>query len=157
MKYRGAVHLVAPLAHAMADLWEPAGLPTDRAVLVPVPLAPDRLRERGYNQALLLSIAVADRVGLPVFDALRRVRRTRSQTALSLAGRVGNLEGAFAPGRGTPYLPVVLIDDVRTTGATLDACALALRAAGYSVTAGVTVFQTPDAAETPGDRGRRGR
>jgi predicted amidophosphoribosyltransferase len=132
-------------------------LPTDRAVLVPVPLAPDRLRERGYNQALLLSVAVSDRVGLPVFDALRRVRRTRSQTALSLAGRVRNLEGAFAPGRGTPYLPVVLIDDVRTTGATLDACALAMRAAGHSVTAGVTVFQTLDAGGAPSDRGTRGR
>ena len=101
----------------------------DADVAVPVPLHPSRRRERGFNQAEDL----ARHVGLPVVVALRRVRRTVSQADLPAARRHGNVKGAFAlasKNRPTSGKIVVLIDDVSTTGATLDACAIALKEAG---------------------------
>ena len=101
----------------------------DADVAVPVPLHPSRRRERGFNQAEDL----ARHVGLPVVMALRRVRRTVSQADLPAARRHGNVKGAFAirsRDRAISGSVVVLIDDVSTTGATLDACAMALKEAG---------------------------
>ena len=96
---------------------------------VPVPLHPSRRRERGFNQAADL----ARHLGLPVIHALRRVRATAAQAGLPAARRHGNVRGAFAPTRRPrPWTAatVVLVDDVSTTGATLEACARALKAAG---------------------------
>jgi len=98
-------------------------------VAVPVPLHPSRRRERGFNQAEDL----ARHVGLPAVAALRRVRRTPAQADLPAAKRHGNVKGAFAlnrQGDGVSNKVVVLIDDVSTTGATLDACAHVLKQAG---------------------------
>jgi ComF family protein len=108
--------------------------------VVPVPLHPRRRRQRGFNQAADL----ARGLGLPVVEALRRVRATRSQVELPAAQRHGNVRDAFAvvPPRRRGWLRrraavpaldglcVVLVDDVCTTGATLDACARVLKAAG---------------------------
>ncbi|MDE3155519.1 MAG: ComF family protein [Acidobacteriota bacterium] len=108
--------------------------------VVPVPLHRRRLRERGFNQAADLAAGL----GLPVRPLLRRVRATPSQVELPAARRHANVRDAFAavvPSRGWPPwrpadagglegLCVVLVDDVSTTGATLDACARALKAAG---------------------------
>jgi ComF family protein len=100
----------------------------DADLAVPVPLHPFRRRERGFNQAEDL----AQHVGLPMVAALRRVRRTVAQADLPAARRHGNVKGAFAArhGRSVSGKIVVLIDDVSTTGATLDACAIALKEAG---------------------------
>jgi ComF family protein len=98
-------------------------------VLVPVPLHPTRRRERGFNQAEDL----ARHIGLPVLPALRRIRRTPVQAELPAAQRHGNVKDAFAVERREERLSgaiVVLIDDVSTTGATLDACAQALKGGG---------------------------
>ena len=101
------------------------------ACVVPVPLHPSRRRHRGFNQAADL----ARRVGLPVCHALRRRRATPAQTGLPAARRHRNLREAFACTRAAVSLigaTVVLIDDVSTTGATLEACARALKNAGIA-------------------------
>ena len=97
--------------------------------LVPVPLHPSRRRERGFNQAADL----ARYLGLPICDALVRIRETRTQTDLPAAARHRNVCGAFAlaprAAARVSERVIVLVDDVSTTGATLEACALVLKAA----------------------------
>lgn len=97
-------------------------------IVIPVPLHRRRRRARGFNQAEDL----AQHLGLPVSRALRRVRATLSQTDLPAARRHANVRHAFAMRRGADVrgLCVVLVDDVSTTGATLEACARILRDAG---------------------------
>lgn len=102
--------------------------------VVPLPLHPRRLRERGFNQSALLGAGVARALGLPLHVALlRRVRDTAAQAGLTRELRASNVRGAFlAPADAFVHRQprVLLIDDVRTTGATLAAAADALRAAG---------------------------
>jgi ComF family protein len=103
------------------------------AVLVPVPLHPRRLRERGFNQSELLAQALGRRSGLVVApEALVRRKETPPQTGLTAAARRSNVSGAFTVRRRSRVAGrvVVLVDDVVTTGATARACAAALRAAG---------------------------
>jgi ComF family protein len=127
LKYEGRRSLAKPLGALMrarcADVLSGAD------VAVPVPLHPSRRRERGFNQAEDL----AHHVGLPLAAALRRVRRTPPQADLPAARRHGNVKSAFAPAKDCRLisgLVVVLIDDVSTTGATLDACARVLKERG---------------------------
>lgn len=136
-KYDGRRYLVGVLAqwlmHGLADrrLQDP---PVD--VLVPVPLYWRKLWRRGFNQSALLAMEVQRLSGLKVVNVLRRVRDTGSQTRLHRKERLGNLRGAFevrVKGRAKDAVAqrhVVLVDDVLTTGATLDACARVLRQAG---------------------------
>lgn len=115
------------MARAMASCEPPLAL-------VPVPLHPQRLRQRGYDQALELARPLARTLRLPLqAGLLRRVRRTLPQSELDADARRANLRDAFqARGRGTPPAHVALVDDVMTTGATLEAAALALRRAGVA-------------------------
>ena len=118
--------LADPLAALMARCLEP---PPGGAVLVPIPLAPDRHADRGFNQAALLASALGRAWGLPVHDCLQRATGARRQRGSPAGARRAQVEGAFrAPGE----VPVhaVLVDDVVTTGATLTAAARALRRAG---------------------------
>jgi ComF family protein len=127
LKYEGRRSLAKPLGALMRARGEPLLIDADLAV--PVPLHPIRRRERGFNQAEDL----AEHVGLPMVVALRRVRRTVAQADLPAARRHRNVKGAFAArpaSRSISGKIVVLIDDVSTTGATLDACAIALKDAG---------------------------
>lgn len=102
-------------------------------VVVPVPLHWKRRRSRGYDQAALLAMPVARSLGVPVrLRGLRRVRHTQSQVDLSHAERQRNVDGAFAPFRLREARRVLLVDDVCTTGATLDAASHALKAGGAS-------------------------
>lgn len=105
------------------------------AVLVPVPLHPRKLRERGYDQSLLLAGCAARACGgeAHIAQLLARVVDTPSQTRYDRATRRQNLKNAFALAKGatiTPAQRYVLIDDVFTTGSTLNACAAVLRRAG---------------------------
>lgn len=134
LKYDGWSAVASPIGRRLAELRFPADVETERAALVPVPLAPVRERERGFNQARLIAEVVAARWKLPVIDAVRRVRATTSQTRLTPAERLANVRGAFVAASDGSFPLVgrhlVLVDDVFTTGATLNACAGALFAAG---------------------------
>jgi ComF family protein len=119
------------LATAMAARAREAA-PACPALLVPVPLHPRRLRERGYNQALELARPLAAALGIPLrHDVLARVRDTPAQTGLDATARRRNLRGAFVAIDALPD-HVALLDDVMTTGATLRECARVLRRAGVA-------------------------
>jgi ComF family protein len=135
LKYEGRRTLAATLGEMMRA--RGAEVLRDADVAVPVPLHWRRQHARGFNQAEDL----ARRLGLPVVRALSRVRATSPQSGLSAADRRRNLRGAFAPPRRgwrrrrqhDPAIRgacVVIVDDVSTTGATLEACATLLREGG---------------------------
>ena len=116
-------------------------------IVVPVPLHPARYRERGYNQAELIARPLARRLGLPLRNALLvRTKPRPDKLKLSRKERWTTVRGAFAPSPGAPIdnLRVILVDDVFTSGATLDACSRALRLAGAKDVVGLTVGRTAD-------------
>lgn len=111
-------------------------------VVVPVPLHPSRLRERGYNQAELIARPLARRLGLPLRNALLvRTKPRPDKLKLTRKERWATVRGAYAasPGARIDNLRVMLVDDVFTSGATLDACARALARAGAKSVIGLTV------------------
>ncbi|MCZ2103177.1 MAG: phosphoribosyltransferase family protein [Comamonadaceae bacterium] len=134
------------LAALMRRAAEHGGVLGPDTVLVPLPLARGRLRQRGYNQALLLARAL--RHGGPVQPHwLVRLRETPAQSALPRAERLRNLHGAFSvPTAAQAALTqqrLLLVDDVMTTGATLHAAATALRAAGARHVDALVLARTP--------------
>ena len=131
LKYRNLRALAATLAKLLQDYLVTNPMPGE--VLVPVPLHQKRIRERGYNQSSLLAKELGKLTGLPVVDdCLIRQRHAPPQTRTStVAERRSNVANAFTcRNRRLQGKQVLLIDDVSTSGATLDACAVALKAAG---------------------------
>lgn len=110
-------------------------------ILAPVPLSRKRLKERGFNQSLVLSKLLSKNTGVPVrSNALNRTKATKPQSGLSREERIKNVEAAFrADSDVVRGKHVVLIDDVCTSGATLVSCAIALRDAGASGVRAVTI------------------
>jgi ComF family protein len=128
-KYRGRGDLAKPLGRLMAKA--AVGLRGEVDAVVPVPLHWRRRRWRGYDQAALLAKPIAKSLGAPaLLRGLRRTRHTVSQIELPRHARRRNVAGAFAPGRLHGVDRVLLVDDVRTTGATLEAASEALSAGG---------------------------
>jgi len=140
LKYTGASRVAPILAAAAAPRLERLLAVAGNVPLVPVPVHRDRLRERGYNQAELLARALAQRHGLRVAAFLERVRPTTKQHRLDRAARLANLRDAFRAvvGRAPPRT-VVLVDDIITTTATLEACASVLRDAGVAEVYGFAI------------------
>jgi len=137
-KYQGVRTLARPLARLMVEYQREHRLPAE--VLVPVPLHPQREAERGYNQAALLARAMGEALQLPVVEhMLARVRATPPQVGLNAAERRTNVHAAFSATTAAAGRRVLLIDDVCTTGATLDACAVALKAQGAESVWGLTI------------------
>jgi len=129
-KYRGLTALAPTLGKLTIAYLENASLPVE--VIIPVPLHPSRTKERGYNQALLLAQELAKETGLPLWeDSLMRVRPTPPQIGLSAIQRRENVKDAFLPtDQRLAGKRVLLIDDVCTSGATLEACSIALHKMG---------------------------
>jgi ComF family protein len=139
LKYEHRRVLAAPLAASMTRRIE---RPHADARMCAVPLHPGRLAERGYNQSDLLAAELARCWALPLLpaDALVRNRDTASQVGLDYPSRQANVAGAFvASRRWVADQAVLLVDDVCTTGATLHACAHALRAAGAVAVTAITL------------------
>ena len=138
-KYEGWTRIAGPLAQLLAERLVVEGLAA--RCVVAVPLHPDRLRERGFNQADLLAGELRRR--LVIFEPVGKLVRTRPtppQVGHDRLRRFANVKEAFEwHGPHIGGESILLIDDVATTGATLDACASALRAAGSGPVTGVSV------------------
>lgn len=139
LKYGRSISLGLILAEFMAELL--VGLNWHIDLVIPVPLGVARLKERGYNQAALIAKPLALKKGLPYeTHALARVRETHSQVGLSFDQRLDNVRGAFQAKSGKiNNRRVLVIDDVATSSATLDACGAALTVAGASEVFGLTL------------------
>ncbi len=139
LKYGGLKAAASPLAGLLGQFLDRNPIPAD--VIVPVPLHKKRLRSRGYNQSSLLAKPLAKTAGLPMREHLLvRKRDTVSQAkTTSAAERRRNVQGAFVAPHNLDGDRVLLIDDVCTTGATMDACATALMAAGARSVWGLTL------------------
>jgi len=127
-KYRGRLALARYFAHELARRIDP--LPAVD-VIVPMPLAPRRLAERGFNQALEIARHLGRLTRIPVARrAARRARETADQTGLAPEERARNVRGAFACDAALAGRRIAVVDDVMTTGASLDELARTLRRAG---------------------------
>lgn len=141
-KYQGKVSLAAPLADLMIARL-PALNPVD--MIIPVPLHVQRLREREFNQSLLLADRIGHRLNIPVvYTNLIRTVPTPPQTTLSRKSRHKNLRRSFAVRRPEAIAKkrILLIDDVFTTGTTVNECAKALRRAGSADVFAITLSRT---------------
>ena len=144
LKFRAALPVAGLMAaHMAANLPADLRRPTEGAppAVVPVPAHRGRRRRRGYDPAALLAAALAGRAGLPLTPCLRREDRGRRQVGAGRALRrsAGRFEASLV---AVPPRAVLLVDDVHTTGATLDACAHALKAGGAVSVAAVTYART---------------
>ncbi|HNR66696.1 MAG TPA: ComF family protein [bacterium] len=141
LKYRGFRRLIAPLAEAVAASASAVLHRWGAEALVAVPLHSARLRERGYNQAELLADRLGNSLGLPSYSVLRRSRYTPPQAQRSGSERRQNVENAFAVPDPAAIIgkKLVVVDDILTTGYTIDGCARALLEAGSARVAALTI------------------
>lgn len=154
LKFRGAVGLAETLAAQIVATAPPGWLESRGGarsparepppVLVPVPLHRARRRRRGFNQAERIAVAIGARTGLGVAEPLRRTGPPERQVGRGGAERRGSIRGSVAIRNGA-LVPrtALLVDDVATTGATLAACATALRAGGAARLAAIAYARTP--------------
>lgn len=144
LKYGSRPDLAEPLAHLVLAAIEKRSLRAD--VVVPVPLHPRRLADRGYNQALLVARVIADGLDLNLRPrALERRRFAPPQASLTQAARLENLRDVFRVRRRSDVegKTVALVDDVFTTGATFEACRTALLESGAVSVTPVVIAETP--------------
>jgi ComF family protein len=145
LKYGQALGLLPALTELLLKRLEHDDAARTSVTLLPVPLHPRRLGERGYNQAALLAQSLGKRLALPVqLDTLHRVVDTPTQTRLGRRERLANLRQAFALGAQVAGLHLVLVDDVMTTGATLATLATLLQREGAARVDAWVLARTPD-------------
>jgi ComF family protein len=153
LKYGGWSNVAEAMGERMSRISWPLDVVEERSALIPVPLASARKRERGYNQSELLARGLSTRWKIPVWtNVLFRARETDSQTRLTPEERQGNVAGSFRiSGDGKEMMSgahVIVVDDVVTTGATLNECGKALFDAGARIISYVTFGR----AHAAGDR-----
>ncbi|MFS8907389.1 ComF family protein [Synechococcus sp. OH2] len=157
LKYEGQRRIGAVLGEWLGSRWLESRQPSSGSrraygsdyTVVPIPLHAERLRQRGYNQAALISQAFCERTGLRHLpEALVRVRATAAQYELNPLQRQQNLAGAFAL-QHAPATPVLLVDDIYTTGSTVQAAQQVLVAAGIPVAGVIVVAKAQPAAHHP--------
>lgn len=139
LKYAGFVELADVLGELICQKIQASNLKINNFVIVPVPLHKKKLSERGFNQSELIARYVAKRLDIPGGDALVRTKYTETQTKLSKEERIKNVSNAFAC-EDVEFIKnknIFLIDDVTTTGSTLNACANVLSIAGAKEVWGV--------------------
>lgn len=151
LKYQRSLHLAHDLGMLTASAFENdkrlATALAEKWPLIPVPLHRSRLIHRHFNQAEEIALALSHHIGLPVVAALRRTRNTGTQTRLSRKQRMKNLQGSFEISKAGKILigknppGIVLIDDVLTTGSTVNECAKTLRREGVRKVVVVTVMR----------------
>jgi ComF family protein len=142
-KYGHRLPLAAYLGRESARLALESGQDSSADLVVPLPLHPARLRERGFNQALELARPVAKALGLPLdFRVCARIRHTPAQAGLPWKQRKKNIRGAFRCTHDLPGRRILLVDDVMTTGASLDECARTLKRHGAAEVTLLVVART---------------
>ncbi len=143
LKYGQHPELATPLGLGLGQRWQQTPLTPRSPLVVPIPMHTEKQRERGYNQADLIAKAFCAQTGLKlVRQGLIRQRATAPQFGLGVQARQQNLTGAFTLGPALPPRspqPVLLLDDIYTTGTTVQAAAQELRRGGVSVCGVVTV------------------
>jgi len=154
LKYEGWRVAAEGMADRMARLAWPQDVVEERKALVPVPLSHARARERGFNQSELIARALASRWQVPVWtDLLARQRNTQTQTRLTPGDRLRNVAGAFDVSASASMrlrgAHIVLVDDVVTTAATLNACAEMLVQGGARIISYVTFGRARSASDRP--------
>ena len=143
-KYRDEYYQHGRLVQWLTETFDLHARPGEWDALVPVPLYHRRHRERGFNQSYELARGLASKRKVPVLDCLYRYRETVSQTKLERTARWKNMSGAFQMKRGFDVRGrnLLVIDDVFTTGATVNACAQALAHAGAGRLAVLTIARS---------------
>jgi len=140
LKYAGAGRVADDLARAARPAFERLVAISGPAMLVPVPIHVERQRQRGYNQAALIARRLAEGSSHPMADLLARASVTERQHRLDRAGRLRNLRSAITLRDGVAAPPVaIVIDDILTSAATLEACAGALLAGGSTEVYGFAI------------------
>lgn len=147
-KFAGEAHVFAPLGQAVAQDAQAHKMVQACSMLVPVPLHIDRLLQRGYQQSALLAQSIGRSGQRPVIAALHKIRATTTQSSQDAQTRQDNLTGAFSADARVAGQACLLIDDIVTTGATLQAASEALLQAGASSVAALAVARTPLALGT---------
>ena len=154
LKYNGWRSAAEGMAERMARLTWPGDVIEERTALVPIPLAKSRARERGFNQSELIARSLSARWTTPVWtDVVARARSTETQTKLGADDRLRNVAGAFDVSSSVSTrlrgAHLVLVDDVVTTAATLNACAETLIAGGARIISYVTFGRARSASDRP--------
>jgi ComF family protein len=138
LKYKRDIGLGEALSKHLIELYNQ--LQWDVDVVTPVPLSTQRMKERGYNQAAILGRPLAYAIGKPCRALLRKSRDTRTQVGLNAVKRQENVTGAFTTvSDRLAGKSILVIDDVTTTGSTINACSQALRQAGAAAVYGLTL------------------
>jgi len=142
LKYNNGRNLARPLGARMAVFWRQGNFAAD--VIIPVPLHPARLAERGYNQSALLARSMSQEISVRIDETvLVRAKATQQQALLKAGERRENVKDAFACRGRVSGQRVVLVDDVCTTGSTLESCAAVLRASGAASVWAFTLARAP--------------
>ena len=144
LKFTARLDLARFFGQLLASRLSSASAPTNESVVIPVPLAFERLRQRGFNQSHQIARAFASAAGRRlVGDRLLRIRHTPPQQSLALAERRRNVRGAFAVEGSLSGQHVFVVDDVMTTGSTLNEVARVLKQAGAAHVHNLIVARTP--------------